>query len=102
MLLLLAGLPLAVLWQVYIARQLTRLLNIHQIEEYQNERFWRWVRGAPERMANDHQAYAYLGLLIVWFVMGLAFPQLWAFLALSAVSAVLSVALALRMKAVEA
>ncbi len=102
MLFLVVGLPLVLAWQVYVARQLTRLLNIHQIEEYQNSRFWRWVRAVPARMANDHQAYMCLGLVILWWLLGVIFPQLWTFLALAVVAAALPVALALRMKPVEA
>ncbi|HEU5368982.1 MAG TPA: hypothetical protein VFU69_10980, partial [Ktedonobacterales bacterium] len=65
---LLVGLPLALLWQVYVARRLTRLLNIHQIEEYQNARFWRWVRAAPTRVMDERHVYACLGLVILWML----------------------------------
>jgi UDP-N-acetylmuramoyl-tripeptide--D-alanyl-D-alanine ligase len=102
MLLLLVGLPLVLLWQVYVARRLTRLLTIHQIEEYQNSRFWRWVRAVPDRMANDHQAYICLGLVMLWWLAGLLFPQLWAFVVLAVLSAALPVVLALRIPSVEA
>ena len=102
MLLLLVGLPLALLWQIYVARQLIRLLNIHQIEEYQNARFWRWMRAVPERMANDHQAYICLGLVVFWWLAGLIFPQLWALVVLSGISAVLPVVLVLRMGTAQA
>src|SRR5579885_444006 len=70
MLLLLAGLPLALLWQVYVARQLTRLLNIHQIEEYQNGRFWRWARSAPTRLVHGRHVLVCLLLVIFWLPLG--------------------------------
>ena len=102
MLLLLVGLPLALLWQVYVARQLTRLLNIHQIEEYQNVRFWRWVRAAHARIMNDRFALACVGLLILWWLGGLIVPQLWALIALAVLSAALPIVQALRIEAVQA
>jgi UDP-N-acetylmuramoyl-tripeptide--D-alanyl-D-alanine ligase len=102
MLLLLVGLPLALLWQVYVARQLTRLLNIHQIEEYQNARFWRWVRAAQTRMVYERHVYACLVLVILWMIVWLVAPQTWAFVALAAISAALPVGLALRVEAVQA
>jgi UDP-N-acetylmuramoyl-tripeptide--D-alanyl-D-alanine ligase len=102
MLLLLVGLPLALLWQVYVARQLPRLLNIHQVEEYQNARFWRWVRAAPTRMVYERHVYACLVLVILWMIVWLVAPQTWAFVALGALSAALPVGLALRVEAVQA
>ncbi len=102
MLLLLVGLPLALLWQVYVARQLTRLLNIHQIEEYQNARFWRWVRAAPTRMMYERHAYACLGLVILWMLAWVIVPKTWAFIILGALSAALPIVLALRVEAVQA
>src|SRR5690348_9270685 len=102
MLLLLVGLPLALLWQVYVARQLTRLLNIHQIEEYQNARFWRWVRAAPTRVMDERHVYACLGLVILWMLAWVVIPQTWTFVALSVLSAALPIVLALRVEAVQA
>jgi UDP-N-acetylmuramoyl-tripeptide--D-alanyl-D-alanine ligase len=102
MLLLLVGLPLALLWQVYVARQLTRLLNIHQIEEYQNARFWRWARAAPTRIMDERHVYACLGLVILWMLAWVVIPQTWAFVALGVLSAALPVGLALRVQAVQA
>jgi|SRR5579859_5624953 len=102
MLLLLVGLPLALLWQVYVARQLTRLLNIHQIEEYQNGRFWRWVVVAPGRLVYGRHTFASLGLVILWMLAWALVPQLWAFVPLGVISAGLPVALALRIEAVQA
>jgi UDP-N-acetylmuramoyl-tripeptide--D-alanyl-D-alanine ligase len=102
MLWLLAGLPLALLWQVYVARRLTRLLNIHQIEEYQNGRFWRWVRSAPTRLVDAQHALACLGLVVLWVLVWALVPQVWAFVALGVVSAALLVVLALRIEAVQA
>ncbi len=75
MLLLLAGLPLALLWQVYVARQLTRLLNIHQIEEYQNGRFWRWVLAVPLRLLDVRHTLACLTLIILWLIAWALVPQ---------------------------
>jgi UDP-N-acetylmuramoyl-tripeptide--D-alanyl-D-alanine ligase len=102
MLLLLVGLPLALLWQVYVTRQLTRLLNIHQIEEYQNERFWRWVLAAPARVVYGQHALACLGMFILWMLAWVLVPQFWAFGALAVLSAALPVGLALRIEAVQA
>ncbi|HEY7356276.1 MAG TPA: UDP-N-acetylmuramoyl-tripeptide--D-alanyl-D-alanine ligase, partial [Ktedonobacterales bacterium] len=102
MLLLLVGLPLALLWQVYVARQLTRLLNIHQIEEYQNARFWRWVRAAPTRMMAEQHLYACLGLVVLWMLAWVIVPQTWAFIILGVLSAALPIGLALRVEAVQA
>ncbi|HEY7347122.1 MAG TPA: UDP-N-acetylmuramoyl-tripeptide--D-alanyl-D-alanine ligase [Ktedonobacterales bacterium] len=102
MLLLLAGLLLALLWQVYVARQLTRLLNIHQIEEYQNGRFWRWARAAPTRFVDACHALTCLALVMLWLLAWALFPQFWAFVALAVLSAALPVGLALRIEAVQA
>src|ERR1051326_8597831 len=102
MLLLLVGLPLALVWQVYVARQSTRLLNIHQIEEYQNARFWRWVWSAHTRQMNDRFALACIGLLLLWPLALLSIPQLWVFLVLAVLSAALPVMQALRIEAVQA
>ncbi len=102
MLWLLVGLPLALLWQVYVARQLTRLLNIHQIEEYQNERFWRWARAAPTRLVSGWHAAASLGLVVLWILAWAVVAQVWAFVALGVISAALPVALALRIAPVQA
>ena len=102
MLWLLAGVPLALLWQVYVVRQLTRLLNIHQIEEYQNSRFWRWVRSAPTRLAHPLHAIASLILVVLWVLAWVWHPAPWAFIVLAIVSAAVPVALALRVEAVQA
>ncbi|HEU5200413.1 MAG TPA: UDP-N-acetylmuramoyl-tripeptide--D-alanyl-D-alanine ligase [Ktedonobacterales bacterium] len=102
MLWLLAGVPLALLWQVYVLRQLTRLLTIHQIEEYQNVRFWRWVRAAPARLAHPLHAVVSLTLVILWVLAWVWHPGLWAFIALAVVSAAAPIALALRVEAVQA
>lgn len=102
MLWLLAGVPLALLWQVYVVRQLTRLLNIHQIEEYQNSRFWRWVRSAPTRLAQPLHAVASLILVALWVLAWVWHPALWAFMALAIVSAAVPIALAWRVEAVQA
>ncbi len=102
MLWLLVGVPLALLWQVYVVRQLSRLLNIHQIEEYQNGRFWRWVRSAPTRLIHPAQVGASLGLVVLWLVGWAWHPALWAFVALALISAAAPVLLALRVEAVQA
>src|SRR5579885_2645810 len=102
MLWLLAGVPLALLWQVYVVRQLTLLLNIHQIEEYQNSRFWRWVRAAPTRLAHPLHAVVSLVLVVLWALAWFWHPALWAFLALAVVSVAAPIALAWRVEAVQA
>jgi UDP-N-acetylmuramoyl-tripeptide--D-alanyl-D-alanine ligase len=96
MLLLLAGLPLALLWQVYVARQLMRLLNIHQIEEYQNGRFWRWARSAPTRLVHGRHVLVCLLLVIFWLPLGPQNLQFAAFVVLSLLSAAAPIGLALR------
>lgn len=102
MLLLLVGLPLALLWQVYATRQLIRLLNIHQIEEYQNRRFWRWVRAVPTRLVDARHAVACPVLVVAWLLAWVLIPQLWALVALALVAVALPVGLTLRMEAVQA
>ncbi len=98
MLLLLVGLPLALFWQVYVARQLTRLLNMHQIEEYKNGRFWRWARATPARLVDARHALACIGLAVLWLLAWLLVPRSWAFIALVIISAALPVGLALRIE----
>ncbi len=102
MLLLLVGLPLALLWQVYVARQLTRLLNIHQIEEYQNARFWRWVLAVPRRLIDVQHARVGLGLALLWVLAWLVLPQVWIFALLGALSAAFPIVLALGVEDVQA
>src|SRR5512146_1243402 len=102
MLWLLAGAPLALLWQVYVVRQLTRLLTIHQIEEYQNGRFWHWVKSAPTRLAHPLHAAASVILVALWALAWVWHPDLWAFIALVVISAAAPVALALRIETVQA
>jgi UDP-N-acetylmuramoyl-tripeptide--D-alanyl-D-alanine ligase len=102
MLLLLIGLPLALLWQVYVTRQLVRLLNIYQIEEYQSGRFWRWVRAAPTRLVDARHALFCLGLVILWLLAWVLVPQVWALVVLGVISAAVPVGLALRIEAVQA
>ncbi len=102
MLLFVMGLPLALFWQVYTARWLIRLLNIHQIEEYQNGRFWRWVLGARSRTLDGLQMLASLGLVALWVIAGVVSAPLWVFVLLAALSAAAPVALALRIEAVQA
>ncbi|HEY7123795.1 MAG TPA: UDP-N-acetylmuramoyl-tripeptide--D-alanyl-D-alanine ligase [Ktedonobacterales bacterium] len=102
MLLFVVGLPLALLWQVYTARWLIRLLNIHQIEEYQNGRFWRWVLGARAHTLDSLQTLASLGLVVLWTIAGSASAPLWVFVFLAVLSAAAPVALALRIEAVQA
>lgn len=96
------GVPLALLWQAYTVRWLIRLLTIHQIEEYQNGRFWRWVLGARGRVVDGIQAAASLGLVVLWAIAGAVNAPLWAFIVLAIVSAAAPVLLALRIETVQA
>ncbi|HLV99164.1 MAG TPA: UDP-N-acetylmuramoyl-tripeptide--D-alanyl-D-alanine ligase [Ktedonobacterales bacterium] len=102
MLLLLVGLPLALIWQVYVTRQLTRLLNIHQIEEYQNGRFWRWVLGAPSRLIDLQHARVGLGLIVLWLLAWGVLPQVWIFALLGVFSAAFPIVLAVGVPDVQA
>lgn len=102
MLWLLIGVPLALLWQGYAVRQLVRLLNIHQIEEYQNSRFWRWVWSVPGRMVHPAHAVACLSLVVLWIVAWIWQPAFWGVLVLGIISAALPIGLAWRVVSVQA
>src|SRR5215472_14603264 len=102
MLLLLVGLPLALLWQVYVTRQLTRLLNIHQIEEYQNGRFWLCVRAVPKRLGDVRHVPVGVGLLALWLLALVALPQVWMFALLVTISAAYPLGLALSVEEAQA
>lgn len=102
MLFWLVGVPLVLLWQAYTVRWLIRLLNIHQIEEYQNGRFWRWVLGARTRYLDITHVVAGPVLAALWAIAGAARAPLWVFALLAVFSAAAPVALAFRIEAVQA
>jgi UDP-N-acetylmuramoyl-tripeptide--D-alanyl-D-alanine ligase len=102
MLLFLVGVPLALLWQGYTVRWLIRLLNIHQIEEYQNGRFWRWVLETRTRYLDLTYMATVAVLAVLWFIAGALSAPFWVFVVLVVLSAAAPIILALRMEAVQA